>query len=158
MKKYSKIVPDLFFIIFGITVLLIIPTVVKQSSDAVIGSRFFPIVTTTAIIALSTLSLFSNIIRIFKSEIQEPDKNKKMEIIKYIKIILILFLLICWIILIPYTGFLITTITFVILAMLLMGNRNVKYLVIIPMIFVPMIYYIFIKVLNVSFPEGTLFL
>src|SRR5699024_5380504 len=95
------------------------------------------------------------IISIFESNISQvkPKKEKKnINDTDYKRVLYILIALILWVYFVPILGFILCTFLFTISVMIIMGNRKIYQLILVPLLLSTIIYYTFNNLLNVFLP------
>lgn len=151
MRSYIKtIIPSVITLLAGILIIIIIPNQIDIKSKSIMSPRFFPYIIS---IALVVFSFFEIIIQLRKVKQGEEDKYRPAMETKrnYIGVLLTFICLLLWIILIPYLGFVITSFALLTGTMLIIGNRNIIQIILVPSTATLIIYYIFIVALNTRF-------
>ncbi len=156
MKEY---IHKVLMILFGIIVLFLIPHQIKVPLNSDVSPRAFPYAVTFLVIGISLISLIADIITHKKrsavqsnESLTEEDHEKKSKIVNF-KVILMFTITVLWIVLVPIIGFILTTFAFIMASMLIMGNHNKIQLLVVPLIFSPVVYYVFGILLKVDIPE-----
>ena len=117
-------------------------------------ARIYPIVVISGSFLMIAIILFQ---AIFCKEVEledEKENEKKLEKSATVRIILYCLAILAYIILIPYMGFLISTILFVVFSLIFQGNKNKLLLILLPILLSVVMYYIFKEFLMVKLPFG----
>lgn len=149
IQNLKRKTPDILMLLFGIVILLIIPTQIKSSGDNIYGPRFFPYILSLTLIIFSFISIF------LKSNIDDI----KTKLIKYsnIRVLIILILMISWVFFANIIGFALSTFIFSLSTMIVMGNRKYLQLIIVPVVLTGIIYYVFSELLDIFLPSNMFF-
>jgi hypothetical protein len=150
----NRIIASLFFIFFGSFLILtrweVSSAGLPPNTPLAVYPQFFPIIL-SVFGALLSLSLLLN--KIFASgphdqDIEIPRKHNIYRIIIFNLIICI------YLLAFEPLGYLVSTALSLVLFMAFFGLRDIKYYALVIFTIPPVIYYIFKKILFVSFPDG----
>lgn len=154
-NRLKKVVPSLLMVLFGFTVILIIPYQIRQTNDTELGADFFPYLMGGLIVLLSLISMFTEFFKVKnRSDAHDNGKERGVEKSSYVRFILILIGLISWVVFVPIFGFVLTNVLITTGLMWVIGNRNPYLLFLVPVLLTAFLYYLFVVLLYVSFPEG----
>jgi len=155
-KKFLKNnAMTILILTFGIALIFIIPLQIRKipSASGSISPRAFPYFCAVLLIICSLSALIIAIIKFIKKGIVEEMENDPESQKKYLNVVLIFLSILAWYLLLPVVGFIISTVVLVLIAMLLLGNRNKLALIITPLVFSFGVYVVFKDILNVALPE-----
>lgn len=155
-KKFLKAnAMTILILIFGIMLLFITPLQIRKipSASGSISPRAFPYFCAVLIILCSLGSLIAAIINLIKKKDAGKIETDPESQRKYFNAFLIFLSILAWYIVMPIVGFIISTAILIVIAMLLLGNRNKLALIIVPLAFSFCVYVIFKTLLNVALPE-----
>ncbi len=152
--KLKKSIPDLFILLLGIIVLLIIPYEINSTPGNNTGPRFFPYLLSGLIALLSIMLILTSV---FKKSVNSNANKEDVEVTEnrqYLRVVLIIGCAFIWMLLIPILGVTIPTFLTTFLSMWILGERKAKSLIFIPFLLTITIYYVFAVILSVRFPDG----
>ncbi|GAE24567.1 hypothetical protein JCM9140_506 [Halalkalibacter wakoensis JCM 9140] len=155
--KVKAVIPPMFMLLFGVALLLIIPSQISSGgSRSYVNPQFIPYLMGWFIIFLSVISILAEFFK-RKEMVTEEEKEQSLKTVdqrNFGKVIGVFTGLILWALLISYLGLVITSYVFVLSMMLLLGNRKKGQLIIVP-IAVTLVVYFGIKVfMKVNLPSG----
>ena len=158
-KNIRKYIPSIITCIIGIIVFLVIPSQidlsrVKANNITGIDSRTLPYILSILIIFLSLLELFFIGI---KKKGQDTEENIQIDYAKFIRVFVTFIGVVLWIVLVPYLGFILSTILLLGLVMVLMGNKKWLQIVFVPIITSFLLSYIFTVFIGRTLPLGIFF-
>lgn len=145
MERIKELTPVILMGMFGVVLILIIPSQIKQASSSIIGPQFVPYLA-AGIIVLSSLSSILHTL-ITKKE-NEGDEEKSRN--SYLKVILTFFCIILWILLFPILGYIISTLLITALACVIFGDRNIIRISLVSILFSVGSYYTFSNILQIN--------
>lgn len=156
-NRLSLIMPQVIMVLFGTILLYLIPGQVAEIPGQLVGPRFFPIMLGILIIALSILSILSNLMK--KKVEASPVINQATQAKGrgLTQVILSFGLLILWTILNSMLGFVVTTFLLTIALMYIIGNRSIVKMVIVSIVFTVLLYLAANYLLQLTVPTGILF-
>lgn len=152
--KIKKSIPEMFFLILGITILIIIPIEINSPVNSGNGPRLFPYLLASLIVLLSIIIIITNIIKKNSKDNLNEEHEEVKDKPKYLRVILVIGCSFLWIAIIPILGVIIPTILTIFLSMWILGERKVIPLILVPLIVSFLVYYIFVVILGVRFVEG----
>lgn len=157
-KTMKNLIPPLIMMLFGILIIVIVPYQININDDSQIGSRFFPYMTAGLIAILSVVSFVKELINRTERN-KQSNSNALSELEEknnygILRVFFVSVILLFGVIFIPILGFLTTTWLTIIIFMIIMGNKKLYQLIITPILFVILIYFIFSLILNIPLPEG----
>lgn len=137
-------------------VLVCIPTQIKVSlvSKATISPRLFPYFSTIGALICCVLSIAADTLNMVKEtrsgtfQAQESDDN-----VSYLRAVICIALLVVWYLVLKKIGFIISTIVVTFILSYMLGNRNKVSLIVFPVVFTVIIYFVFSQLLHVNLPE-----
>ncbi len=136
---------------FGVVLLLQISSI-EPRPGLPVGPRLFPTVIISAFLALSTVYLGQQVVRLLRG-LPGLDAEKFGH---PIQVALMLVLLAAYTMALEPLGYVVSTIIFFVVAARVLGSRRLARDLIISMILAPGIYYLFDQVLRVTLPQGVL--
>lgn len=154
--KLKHNLPSILMMLFGISLILLIPYQVSGVKVSAMGPRFIPYLVAIIITILSFLTLIDGLVE-KKDPVENDETEKEGTKVSYSRVILTFISLALWIILVPLLGFIITTILLIAAVIAIVGEFKVYQIIIIPIIVSLAVYYIFNELLNVILPEGIFF-
>ncbi|MCR4672984.1 MAG: tripartite tricarboxylate transporter TctB family protein [Lachnospiraceae bacterium] len=157
-KNYLKEnIFTLALVVLSIFVIVNIPSQVKESllSASTISPRLFPYIASGGILICSILNLILDFIGMVLKvkrgeEIPEKKRNENVSVYRAIGTVALVFV---WLFILEKIGFIISTIIILFVLSFMMGNRNKILLVLFPVCFTLLIYFVFGELLHVSLPE-----
>ncbi len=149
--RLKKGLPNIFMILLGAFLLLVIPYQISDIQISTMSPRFFPYFLSALIVIISIGTLLSELKTAKSGEEDTEFQNEKPS---YTRVVIILLGLIAWLCLVPLLGFILTTLLLTMGMMLLIGNRRLLQVLTVPFIFTLLIYYVFKMIMNVPLPEG----
>ena len=161
MKQYAKTylkqnVMTLVLAVFLIAMLICIPQQIKVSlvSQDTVSPRFFPYVSTITALVCCVASLLVEAFSL-RAKVQrgEEVEGRKDDNVSYGRVLICIALLFVWYLIINYVGFIISTILITLILSYMLGNRNKLSLVLFPVCFTLVIYFVFANLLHVNLPE-----
>lgn len=148
----TRHIPHIVMAIFGVFVILIIPSQIPGTTEGFWGPRTIPYIMGIAIVVLSIFSLFQKDVEKNIEKSKEDDEDVKLKK-NYLRVAAMFATILIWILLVSYLGFIITTTIVIGLAMFIAGARNKLLIIIIPLLFSLFVYYVFVSLLQVNLPE-----
>lgn len=166
MRKYTNLLAGTVTLIVSI-VIYVASNGIKRMVVTSIGPDFMPKIVAVMMGILSIVLIIQELQKLKrnKQQVENSSENKCLKsfnIIKFAKAnldIVTLVLIILYAVAMPILGFLISTVVYLFIQMLIMSqNRKINYLAIsiISVVFSTVIYFVFTKVLFVMLPSGIL--
>lgn len=160
IKKYEDLYSSIFFMGYAILV-LILSLSIKKLDVSVVGSAFVPRLVAIGIFILSAKLLWDGIKKSKQATQVSTDEETKdgesQESVNYASVLMTAALMVIYVALIGPLGFLLSTILYLILQIMLFTDRahwKIPLYVVIAILTSGSIYYIFRMVLHVMLPEG----
>ncbi|WP_053362534.1 tripartite tricarboxylate transporter TctB family protein [Bacillus sp. FJAT-27251] len=154
-NKLNHSLPSLFMAVFGVLLIIIIPFQIDEVQISMMGPRFFPYFLSIMVVLLSILSFAAEFKKQKRTEERsQPVEAGRMEKKYYWRVFLIFISLVAWIYIVPILGFILTTVIFIALVMLIIGSRKWRQILLVPTLFTLFIYYVFKMLFYVPLPEG----
>lgn len=139
-----------FFLFLGIFLWIAIPYQIKSDGMTTMGPEFFPKFLSVGLIILSILLIIQTFVK-EKQGRGQNSKNFDINLKSELRVLLIFFIITIYAVMIPYLGFVISTILFMGIALFLLNVRKwYFYGALIAFSFV--VYYVFEKLLYVQLP------
>ncbi len=146
VRVHTDLVSGIFFLLFSVVLLLVIPSQVKVITDEVVNSRTFPYVLSVIIMVMSTKTIVVEVIKLArKQEVEKKEFDIKVEA----KALFLFTLLIVYVILIQVIGYLVSSLLMVTAFLVFFKTKKWYYYAITLGISVA-IFYIFRMVLNIQ--------
>lgn len=156
IKKYGDLVTGVFFLALSILI-FIMASRLPPSLMGGLASDFMPKVMAVITVILSLFEIKNGIgkIKAFDPTAQEVEEDKP----EYWRVLVTIIGFTLYVLLMPSIGFIITTIVYFIIQMIVLApkeKRNYLLFVVISIVFSIAIYYVFRNALNVMLPVGIL--
>lgn len=150
---FKEISPSLIIAIFGLTILILIPIQINQvNNQHNMGPSFFPKILAISIIIFNLIFIVGKIIGFYRfrknNEASTDDSHKQS--IHHFKVLLVLGISISWIVLNELLGFILSTFITILISMIIMGNRKYIQIILVPLLFTGITYFLFVELLNIS--------
>lgn len=160
-RKYSDLRSGLVIVALSLlTYIWIIPTQIKRKANVDMGPDFFPKLMVLIIgicglvlIAQSAYSLYKD--GSLKLDVLK-DKKYRMNLKEYKIHIIFLISAVVYLIIMPFTGFVISSILFLIFLLMYFGHSKIVWCIFLSIVYVTAVYLIFLKVFKIRFPIGPL--
>lgn len=156
-KKYGDIVVGVFFMVLGV-VLFVAAAALPKSAVMDIGPDFMPKVTAILVFVLALALTIQSVLGLKDKEI-DPDSIPKCD---YKRVISSIILVLIYVFAMRPVGFIVTTLVFLPLQMLVLspndqrGPKNIAILVVIDVIFTMAVYFLFRYGFMIMLPRGIL--
>jgi|SRR5690625_3515068 len=149
--KVGDIVSSIIFISVGIVFLINSLVFPKEISNAP-GPGFYPSIISLILIVLGVIIFIQSLVLKREQKVEISFKSKPVVFVY--KVILITFF---YVVLLPFIGFYVTTFLFLALMMYIMGFKNRKFLVIIPIGITLFLVFIFQTLFHIPLPSQSIF-
>lgn len=156
-KKYGDIVVGVFFMVLG-AVLYLAAAALPKSAVMDIGPDFMPKVTAILVFVLALILTIQSVVGL-KNKVIDPDSIPKCD---YKRVITSIILMLIYVFAMRPVGFIVTTLVFLPLQMLVLspddqrGVKNIAVLAVIDVIFTFAVYFLFRYAFMIMLPRGIL--
>lgn len=146
-------------LLVGLLVFVSIPSQIEvfdTGEGSAVNARTLPYIISSAIIALSLLSIASSVYGIYRSKAESPEVDQK-ETTSYGRVFLAFLAIALWIVFLPYLGFSVATMLLVVSVMLIIGNCRWWQIAFLSLILSFPVNHLLALVMGVYLPNGSLF-
>lgn len=160
-KINANYIDSVVVLILGIGILVLLPLQVKSPDNlehTLTSPLLFPRIVSWTLIILSLFRLFTVLVKKETKETKETKEIKEATFIKkqWLRFISSLVIIVVYILLIPFLGFLLATILATFSLISLLGDGKWYKQVILSTIITVPIWFVFVELLNVPLPKGFL--
>ncbi|OZT76083.1 tripartite tricarboxylate transporter TctB family protein [Vreelandella boliviensis] len=153
-----KYAPSICTALIGLAIFILVPFQIdlshmRGSNLSGVDARTLPYLLSFSIIFLSLLE----IILINRKKTKESNANKKPQYLNMLRVCITFLSIVLWILLVPIIGFIISMIILLAFVMMVMGNRKILQLILVPVITSVLLNYIFTTFLGRTLPTGIFF-
>lgn len=156
---FKRSISSIVTLLVGVIVFLSIPgqiSIINSEGLSSVNARTVPYLITSLIILFSLFIIISEAIKIRNEKIDSLEKNSAGKT-SYIRVFLAFLAIALWIVILPYIGFIISTILLVVSIMLIIGDCRWWQIALLSLILTVPINYILASVLRVYLPSGSIF-
>ncbi|WP_374694438.1 tripartite tricarboxylate transporter TctB family protein [Halomonas sp. SpR8] len=153
-----KYAPSICTALIGLAIFILVPFQIdlshmRGSNLSGIDARTLPYLLSFSIIFLSFLEM----IIINRKKEKESNTDIKSKYSNILRVCITFLSIVLWILLVPFLGFIISMIILLVFVMMVMGNRKILQLTLVPVITSVLLNYIFTTFLGRTLPTGIFF-
>lgn len=157
MPNYvKKMIPTAVILVLDIIAFLMIPSQVKVLTEGLVNTRFMPYFVTILIAICGVVDLVQTF---FKERNSNENQEKKRYFDKkgLIRVLVCCLCVAVYLVIMPYLGFVLSTILLYVVVTLLMGSRNWIGILILSVVLTMVVYCVFKLGLSLRLPTGLFF-